>query len=242
MTNSNNVRPGMIVRGAGGEKLGKIVQCDADAFIIEKGLFFRKDYVARYDDVFEVKDDEVRLAGNPRQLDDQSSPRRQDDEAERTGTTATADRTEPLAATEARASTISQETRIPVAEEQLEVNKHQEQVGEVQVRKHVVTEQQSVSVPIKREQVVVERVPASGATATPAAQQAELRDRDVTVPVMEEEIEIHKRPVIKEEVRVRKNSYEEQRAASAETRHEEVEVESTGDVIPAPDDPDKRHT
>ena len=58
----SQVREGMIVYSSDGEKLGKVQSCDAAMFIIEKGFFFPKDYVARYDDVRSIDDDEIRLA------------------------------------------------------------------------------------------------------------------------------------------------------------------------------------
>jgi hypothetical protein len=51
----------MTVRSTDGEKLGKVIACEADRFFIEKGFFFPKDYVARYDDVGEVRGDEILL-------------------------------------------------------------------------------------------------------------------------------------------------------------------------------------
>ena len=51
----------MTVYTSDGEKLGKVLQCEAETFIIEKGFFFPKDYIARYDDIADVTNDEIRL-------------------------------------------------------------------------------------------------------------------------------------------------------------------------------------
>jgi hypothetical protein len=48
-----DVREGMIVRSADGEKLGKVVEAGEDDFLVEKGLFFHKETRIRYDDVSE---------------------------------------------------------------------------------------------------------------------------------------------------------------------------------------------
>ena len=45
-----DIRVGMTVRSSDGEKLGKVIRCGEDEFVIERGYFFPKDYVARYDE------------------------------------------------------------------------------------------------------------------------------------------------------------------------------------------------
>lgn len=87
----------------------------------------------------------------------------------------------------------------------------------------------------------MERVPAS--QTTPG--DVRFQEEKVVVPVMEEEVEITKRPMIREEVRVRKTPYEEQRTASAEVRREEAHVEERGTARGGGrgtdwDDPDKK--
>ena len=59
---SANLQEGMVVYGPHGEKLGKIVGRARETFVIEKGTLFRKDYVARYEDVAEISGTDVRLA------------------------------------------------------------------------------------------------------------------------------------------------------------------------------------
>ena len=50
------------------------------------------------------------------------------------------------------------------------------------------------------------------------------------MPVREEEVEIHKRPVVKEEVRVSKTPRREERRAEGEIRREDVKIDKEGDV------------
>jgi hypothetical protein len=56
------IREGMTVYSRDGKRLGKIIRQDADSLVIEKGLFFKKDFVARRADVDRVDADEVWLA------------------------------------------------------------------------------------------------------------------------------------------------------------------------------------
>jgi hypothetical protein len=58
----SQIRDGMTVRSADGEKLGEVLTTDEQGFIVEKGFFVPRDYVVRYDDVAEVSGDAVRLS------------------------------------------------------------------------------------------------------------------------------------------------------------------------------------
>jgi uncharacterized protein (TIGR02271 family) len=62
------IKEGQKVRSLEGTNLGKVVACSADTFIIEKGFFFPKDYMARYDDIAEIREDEIWLAISDEQL------------------------------------------------------------------------------------------------------------------------------------------------------------------------------
>lgn len=68
-------------------------------------------------------------------------------------------------------------------EEELVVGKQVEEQGRVHVHKDVVSEQQTVSVPLQQERVTVERVAYSG---DPAASGDAFVERDIDVPVMGE--------------------------------------------------------
>jgi uncharacterized protein (TIGR02271 family) len=199
------IHDGMTVYSAEGDKLGKIVACEANSFIIEKGFFFPKDYVARFEDVATVQGDDVHLALGREALSELGTARGEG--------TVTARATD--------------EMRVPVAEEELDVTKRTKEAGEVRLHKDVVTETKRVEVPVTREEVHVERTPVSE-RGTAAPGEATFEGKTVSVPVREEEVEVTKRPVVKEEVRLRKDRVTEQRAAEGEVRREDVSVEGEG--------------
>jgi hypothetical protein len=66
---TTSVREGMTVYSKDGKKLGKIIEREGDTLVIEKGLFFKKDYVATLADVDRVKDDEVWLQRNADEIE-----------------------------------------------------------------------------------------------------------------------------------------------------------------------------
>jgi uncharacterized protein (TIGR02271 family) len=219
MTDKRGVREGMVVYSADGEKLGKVFQCEAESFIIEKGFFFPKDYIARYDDVSTVNGDEIRLTsgkdafagerfgGTARDEDDLGASRRDERWSE-------------------QRTSGTEDVRVPISEEELDVTKRDRQAGEVRLKKEVVTEHKRVDVPVMKERVRVEHVPASERTAAPG--DASFKQDTISVPIHEEEIEVTKRPVVKEEIRLRKERQVEQRAAEADLRKERVDVEGDG--------------
>lgn len=224
------VQEGMTVRTADGEKLGKIVTCESDRFIIEKGFFFPKDYLARYDDVAEIREDEVHLrlsADQLRKLGEEAAAEPAGEAGMSAGREIPPSATTPGEGFASRAAGVSENLSVPVAEEELTAEKRSREAGAVRVRKDVVTERRDVSVPVTREEVHVERVPA-GQEAKPG--EATFQEGSVTVPIREEEVEIRKRPVVRERVNVSKTSRQEERRAEADVRKEEVDIEKEGDV------------
>ena len=118
------------------------------------------------------------------------------------------------------------ELRVQRTEEELAAGTREREAGQLKVRKRVRTDRETIEVPTRHEEVSVERVPASG-----EATEAEIGEDEVVVPVTEEEVVVGKRPVVKEEVRVRKDVVQDTETVEEDVRREEIEVEdetSTG--------------
>lgn len=205
-----NIKPGMTVRDRLGEKVGKVQSCDAQGFLIEKGLLSSTDYQARYDVVSDLRDGEVWLTKSVAEF---GQPVGRGAEA---GLGANA-RREPSRG-EGR-----DEIRVPLAEEELEATKRVREAGEVRVRKDVHTEQREISVPVTSERVVVERVPASERSAQPG--EARFEKESVSMPIREEEVEVRKRPVVRDEVRLRKERGVKEERFAESVRKETAEIE-----------------
>ena len=214
MIDRGSVREGMVVFSADGEKLGKVRSCEAGAFIIEKGLFFPKDCVARYDQVADISGDEIHLATTKEALG------RGDPAAASAGGPGGAIGPEP------GRTTGREEVSMPLAEEQIDVARHSRDAGEVRLHKDVVTEHRRVDVPVTREEVRVEHVPAG--EGRPAVPEGSFEQRTESMPLTEEEVEIRKRPVVREEVRLQKDRVVEQRAADVDVRSERAEIDDGG--------------
>ena len=113
------------------------------------------------------------------------------------------------------------ELRVQRVEEELRAGTHEREAGGVHVRKRVITEREQISVPTRHEEVSVERVPVEGREAS----EAEIGEDEVFMPVTEEEVVVEKRPVVKEEIRVRKDVIQEEELVEEDVRREEVDID-----------------
>ncbi len=112
------------------------------------------------------------------------------------------------------------ELRVQRTEEELRAGTREREAGEVGVRKTVRTERERMEVPTRREEVTVDRVPVDSETS-----EADIGEEEIRVPVTEEEAVVEKRPVAKEEVRIRKDVVEDTETVEEDVRREEVEVD-----------------
>lgn len=119
------------------------------------------------------------------------------------------------------------ERRIQLRGEMLRTVKERINKGEIRLRKEVITEHQTVNVPVTREEVIVEQVPASGSRPM----SGNIGDQgEVSIPVTEERVHVTKEPVVTGEVRVQKRAVQGTQEVSDDVRHEEVRVENEGNV------------
>ena len=112
------------------------------------------------------------------------------------------------------------ELRVQRSEEELRAGTREREAGAMRVRKRVRTDREQIEVPVKHEEVSVERVPVSG-----EANEAQIGEEEVEVPVTEEEVVVDKRAVAKEEVRLRKDVVEDTEVVEEDVRREEIDVE-----------------
>ena len=138
-----------------------------------------------------------------------------------TGTPATGPPTRADAADRAGGPAEEDEVRVRRVEEELVAGTREREVGAVRVRKRVVTEHQRMEVPVRREELRVDRVPVEGEVAA----ETEIGEDEVRVPLTEEEVVVEKRPVAKEEVRIRKDVVEDTEVVEEDVRREEVDVD-----------------
>jgi len=126
--------------------------------------------------------------------------------------------------------------RIQLREEVLQPQKEPVEIGEVFIRKVVVTEEKAITVPIRREEIVIERRSVLPSSADQPAQQGEVRlvelgeNECIRIPLRTEQVFIEKRPVVAEEVLVSKRNVQEIRRFTDTVRREEARLEREGNV------------
>jgi uncharacterized protein (TIGR02271 family) len=121
------------------------------------------------------------------------------------------------------------ERTIQLRRERLNVEKEQVQRGEAHIRKEVITEHQTIEVPVQREELVIERrqvneVAPGGLTDDPT-------QRDIRIPLKEERVNVSKETVVEEEVSVGVRTVTDTKKIEADIQHEELrtsDISSSG--------------
>ena len=116
------------------------------------------------------------------------------------------------------------------SEEHLRVGTEKVEAGRARLRKYVVTEQQSVQVPVSREEVRVEREPITDANRGDALSGAEITEEEHEVVLHEERPVVATEAVPVERVRLGTETVTEQQTVSGEVRKERVEIDDATTV------------
>src|ERR1700733_4994377 len=159
------VSEGMQVRSADGEKLGKIVACQATGFLVEKGFLFPKDTLVPYDRITNIGNGEVSISLARAELGEPDAARTAASTARAGASSLTEDvkgaaRSVKEAITGGAGAAVAAtgdggsmrrggldefgkagELCVPLVEEEILTSKRVEKVGEVHVRKEVITEE-----------------------------------------------------------------------------------------------------
>jgi len=114
---------------------------------------------------------------------------------------------------------------LQLREERLRPKKEVEQ-SDVEVRKEVVTETETVEVPVEREEVVIERRPVGNLEA-----HGNIEPEEIRIPVKEEKVRVEKDTVVNEEVTVGKRKVQEKKKVSAPVRKERLKVDGKGKTV-----------
>ena len=111
------------------------------------------------------------------------------------------------------------------SEEELRVGKTEQEAGRVRLRKYVVEDEVTQTVPVKREEVRLEREPITDANAGAATDGPAISEEEHEVVLHEEQAVAEKQVVPKERVRLDKETVEEERQVSETVAKEEIEVD-----------------
>ena len=117
------------------------------------------------------------------------------------------------------------DTAMTRSEEQLKVGTKTHEKGRARLRKHVVTEQQTVSVPVTREEVRVEREPITDANRRAATSGPAISEEEHEVVLREERPVVEKETVPVERVKLGKETVTDQEQVSKKVRKERIDTD-----------------
>jgi uncharacterized protein (TIGR02271 family) len=111
------------------------------------------------------------------------------------------------------------------SEEELRVGTAERETGRVRLRKYVVEDEVTQTVPVRREKARLEREPITDANVDDAVSGPDISEEEHEVVLREEEPVVEKRTVPKERVRLETDVETEQREVSDTVRREQVETD-----------------
>jgi len=248
----SNVRTGWDVFGSDGDKIGDVSDVGPNYVLVTKGFLFTKDIYIPTSAITGVEHDRVYLniakdqvdsmgwdqaptsesgydATDTTDTDTDTAMYTDDDSTTVTTQASTTDTDYVEQPVQQRATDVSDDDDIRVQrhEEELQATKTMRDSGEVRVSKDLVEEEQTLEVPVTREEVHVQsHVVDREATDTSGA----FQEGTVSVPVREEEIEVSKTARVAEELEIDKTTVQGTEQVTDTVRKERVNVEEVGDV------------
>jgi len=111
---------------------------------------------------------------------------------------------------------------IPVIHEEATIDKQVIETGKVLISKRISQHEEMIDVPLLREEVTVERVPVNQYVDAP--QQVRYEGDTMIIPIVQEQVVYQKRLVLVEELRVKKQIFEDHKPQQVTLQREEVEV------------------
>lgn len=150
--------------------------------------------------------------------------RRDGDVADRDAVAADRDR---AAVDQDRAAVAGEDASVVRHEERLNVGTQEREAGHARLRKYVVTDHETVDVPVEREEVTVERTPLNGTEGR--VDNGRIGEEEVDVTLHEERPVVEKEAVAVEEVGLNKQTVRETQRVEADVQKEQVDVETDAD-------------
>jgi uncharacterized protein (TIGR02271 family) len=114
------------------------------------------------------------------------------------------------------------------SEEQLHVGTETTRSGRARLRKYVVTEQETVTVPVSHDEVRLEREPITDANVGDALDGPALSEEEHEVVLEQERVVVDKEAVPVERVKLGTETVTEQQQVTEDVSHEEIELDEDG--------------
>lgn len=128
-------------------------------------------------------------------------------------------------ADDAAAARTNNDGELIRSEEQLNVNKERVATGEARLRKYVVTDTESVEVPVEREEVRVERTPINAEDAKNYNGAISGDSEEASVTLHEERVNVNKETVPVEKINLKKDTVRDTETHTEELRKEQIDTD-----------------
>jgi len=195
-------------RGTNDEDFGEVQDIQGNYVLVQKGLINKEKFYIPKDRAESYDGDVLRFRISEQELSQfqHEPPSTWDSDSTQETTTYERDTTE--------------EEHIPLTEERLDVSKTSEE-NQATVTKKPVTESKTVEVPLTREEVSIERRPASGQTDAQSPIQSE---KEIKIPLKREEAKVSKKPYVKEEAVIKKKAFTDTKEITEDVTSEELDT------------------
>lgn len=226
--NLTDIQHGWDVMDVNGDKVGDVKEVNPGYLTISKGFFFPSERYIPLQDVRATRDDRVLLNVSKDELKQEGwdqPPLTTDRTTTTTGRTTMRRGTERLAERPLD-ETERGEREINLREERLVPREERVRAGEVDLNTDVVQREQTVDVPVRSEEVIVERQPVKGRPANQPIGQ----EQDISVPVYKDKVDLDKESVVYEQVNVETRPVEETRRVKGQVKKEVLDTSTKGDV------------
>jgi uncharacterized protein (TIGR02271 family) len=196
-------------RGNDDEDFGEVQDVQDNYVLVQKGIINKEKFYIPKDKAESYDGDVLRFRFSKEELSQyQNEPS--------SSTSSTAD--EGVSYDDSAEERETEEESIPLTEERLDVSK-KSQEDQATVTKKPVTETKTVEVPLTREEVSIERRPASGQTEAKSPIQS---PEDIKIPLKREEAQVSKTPYVKEEAVVKKKAFTDKKDVTEDVTSEEL--------------------
>ena len=114
--------------------------------------------------------------------------------------------------------------KLQLHKEQMQVSKKWSEIANVRVFKRTYTEAKQIVVPITREEVIIEK------KSVPSVDTQDSRVETITIPLMEERIEVTLHPTLLEDVEIYNQQYKEVIQIQEVLKEEIVRIKTLGEA------------
>ena len=194
-------------RGTDDEDLGEVQEVQGNYVLVQKGLINKEKFYIPKDQAESYDGDVLRFKISQEDLNQyqHEPPSIWDSDSIQETTTDERD---------------IDEGRIPLTEEKLDVSKRYQE-DQATITKKPVNETKTVEVPVTREEISIERRPASGQKEAQSPIQSE---KNIKIPLKREEAEVIKKPYVKEEVAVKKKKVTDKKKITEDVTSEKLDT------------------